>query len=92
MRADYKLIAKALGRIGSAYNKKGDQASAIKFLEKSLSEHRTPDVLNKLRDIEKEKAEADRRAYVNPSISAEEREKGNALFKVLITTFMFLVD
>jgi len=37
--------------------------------------------LNKLRQIEKEKAEADRKAYIDPTISAEEREKGNALFK-----------
>lgn len=81
LRADYKLIAKALGRIGSAYAKKGEITSAIKYLEKSLTEHRTPDVLNKLRQIEKEKAEADRKAYINPEISAEERERGNALFK-----------
>jgi len=81
IRADFKLIAKALGRIGSAYAKKGDINSAIKFMEKSLTEHRTPDVLNKLRALEKEKAEADRSAYINPEISAQEREKGNALFK-----------
>jgi len=81
LRADYKLIAKALGRVGSAYGKKGDSASAIKYLEKSLAEHRTPDILDKLRQIEKEKADADRKAYIDPTISAEEREKGNSLFK-----------
>lgn len=37
--------------------------------------------MNKLRQLEKEKAEADRKAYINPQISAEEREKGNTLFK-----------
>jgi len=31
--------------------------------------------------MEKEKAEADRKAYISPEISAEEREKGNSLFK-----------
>lgn len=51
IRADYKLVAKALGRIGTAYQRKGDLASAVKFYEKSLSEHRTPDILNKLRDV-----------------------------------------
>jgi tetratricopeptide (TPR) repeat protein len=70
-----------LGRIGSAYSKKGDLASAIKFYEKSLTEHRTPDVLNKLREIERAKAEADRKAYIDPEKSAIAREEGNVLFK-----------
>lgn len=81
LRADYKLIAKALGRIGSAYSKKGDLASAIKSYEKSLTEHRTPDVLNKLREIERTKAEADRLAYIDPEKSAAAREEGNVHFK-----------
>jgi stress-induced-phosphoprotein 1 len=81
LRADYKLIAKALGRIGTAYFKKGDLASAIKNYEKSLTEHRTPDILNKLREIERTKAEADRKAYIDPERSAVAREEGNKLFK-----------
>ncbi len=85
MRADYKLIAKAFGRIGSAYAKKGDVTSAIKYFEKSLAEHRTPDILAKLKEAEKQKSEADRLAYISPQISAEERERGNVLFKVRIS-------
>ncbi|KAF8665789.1 hypothetical protein AX16_000235 [Volvariella volvacea WC 439] len=81
LRADYKLIAKAYGRIGSAYQKKSDLANAIKFFNKSLTEHRTPDVLNKLRDAEKQKAELDRLAYIDPAKSAVAREEGNAQFK-----------
>jgi len=81
LRADFKLIAKALGRIGSAYSKKGDLAAAIKYYEKSLTEHRTPDVLNKLREIERAKAEADRKAYIDVEKSAVAREEGNVLFK-----------
>jgi len=81
IRADYKLIAKAYGRIGSAYQKKGDLPSAIKFYEKSLTEHRTPDILNKLREVEKAKAEAERQAYIDPEKSAIAREEGNTLFK-----------
>ena len=57
LRADYKIIAKAYGRIGSAHQRKGDLEAAIRFFNKSLTEHRTPDVLNKLRDAEREKAE-----------------------------------
>jgi stress-induced-phosphoprotein 1 len=82
MRADYKIIAKALGRIGSAYAKNGDWASAVKFYEKSLSEHRTPDILTKLRETEKQLAASERLAYINPEISSQEREMGNTLFKV----------
>ena len=81
LRADYKIIAKALGRIGTAYSKKGDLANAIKNYERSLTEHRTPDVLHKLREIERTKAEADRLAYIDPEKSAVAREEGNVLFK-----------
>ncbi|THH21046.1 hypothetical protein EW146_g427 [Bondarzewia mesenterica] len=81
LRADYKLVAKAYGRIGSSYNKKGDLATAIKYYEKSLTEHRTPDVLDKLREARHTKAEADRKAYIDPAKSEEAREEGNNLFK-----------
>ncbi|KAL1751298.1 hypothetical protein FB107DRAFT_278801 [Schizophyllum commune] len=59
IRADLKLVAKALGRIGSAYHRKRDLANAIEFLKKSRIEHRTPDILNKLCDMEKAKADLD---------------------------------
>ncbi|KAF8897167.1 activator of Hsp70 and Hsp90 chaperone [Infundibulicybe gibba] len=81
IRADYKLIAKAYGRIGSAFSKKEDFASAIKYFQKSLTEHRTPDILNKLREIERMKTEADRKAYIDPEKSAVAREEGNVQFK-----------
>jgi len=81
MRADYKLIAKAFGRIGTAYSRKGDLDNAVKFYSKSLSEHRTPDILTKLRETEKQKAEAEKKAYINPELAAKAREEGNALFK-----------
>jgi stress-induced-phosphoprotein 1 len=81
IRADYKLIAKALGRLGSAYQRKGDLASAIKYFQKSLTEHRTPDILNKLREIERQKTEEDRKAYIDPEKSAVAREDGNMKFK-----------
>ncbi|KAJ8462951.1 hypothetical protein ONZ45_g17748 [Pleurotus djamor] len=81
IRADYKLIAKALGRIGSAYLKKDDYTNAIKFFNKSLTEHRTPDVLNKLRETERIKADADKQAYIDPEKSHTAREEGNVQFK-----------
>jgi len=81
LRADFKLVAKAFGRIGSAYMKKGDLGQAIVYFNKSLSEHRTPDILNKLRETEKLKKEQDRKAYINPELASKAREEGNALFK-----------
>ncbi|KAJ9102041.1 hypothetical protein QFC19_004969 [Naganishia cerealis] len=81
LRADYKVIAKALGRIGSAYEKQGDLANAIKYYSKSLTEHRTADILTKLRAAEKAKAEAEKQAYINPELAEKAREEGNVHFK-----------
>ncbi|KAF9130039.1 Hsp90 cochaperone [Mortierella sp. 14UC] len=80
-RADYKLIAKALGRIGNAYAKQDKLGEAIKYYGKSLAEHRTPDILAKLKEAEKAKAKAEKEAYRDPALSAEARDRGNALFK-----------
>ncbi|KAF9139922.1 Hsp90 cochaperone [Mortierella sp. GBA39] len=80
-RADYKLIAKALGRIGNAYAKQNKLPEAIKYYGKSLAEHRTPDILAKLKEAEKAKAKADKEAYRDVTLSAEARDRGNALFK-----------
>jgi len=71
----------ALGRIGSAYVKLDNLAEAIKYFQKSLTEHRTPDVLAKLNEAEKEKKRRDREAYIDPAKAEEEREKGNTFFK-----------
>jgi stress-induced-phosphoprotein 1 len=79
--ADFKLIARALGRIGNAYMKLKDMANAIKYYEKSLSEHRTADILSKLREAEKLKKEMDIEAYRDPALSDKAREEGNACFK-----------
>ncbi|KAJ3099654.1 Hsp90 cochaperone [Phlyctochytrium bullatum] len=81
VRADFKLIARALGRIGSAYAKKDDFVNAIKYYQKSLAEHRTPDILTKLREVEKLKEKAAKEAYRSIPLSDEAREKGNQLFK-----------
>ncbi|KAG8956655.1 Hsp90 cochaperone [Tulasnella sp. 424] len=81
LRADYKLVAKAFGRIGSAYVKKGDLGQAISYFQKSLTEHRTPDILKKLNETEKLKKEQDKKAYIDPELADKAREEGNALFK-----------
>lgn len=79
-RADFKLIAKALSRMASAYLKKNDLEQARTFFQKSLSEHRTPDTLTKLNEVEKIIKEREMRAYIDPEKSLEEKAKGNEFF------------
>jgi len=79
--ADFKLIGRALGRIGNAYSKLNDLENAVKYYKKALTEHRTADILSKLRDAEIALEEKAVQAYINPEISVAEREKGNEFFK-----------
>lgn len=79
--ADFKVIAKSYARIGTAYEKLGDLANAIDYYNKSLREHRTPDVLSKVRAAEKRKIEEARKAYIDPAKAEEAREEGNKKFK-----------
>jgi stress-induced-phosphoprotein 1 len=79
--ADFKTIAKSYARIGSSYEKLGDLAKAVENFQKSLTEHRTPEVVNKLRAAEKNKIESARQAYIDPEKAEEARELGNQKFK-----------
>lgn len=79
--ADFKVIAKSYARIGTAYERSGDLTSAIENYNKSLTEHRTPDVLTKLRTAQKNKLDADKKSYIDPAKAEEAREEGNKKFK-----------
>lgn len=79
-RADYKIIAKSFARIGTTYLKQSDYQSAIQFFEKSLTEHRTPEVLSKLRSTQKLLKEQEAKAYVNPEKAEEARLEGKEYF------------
>lgn len=72
---------RAFARTGTAYQKKGDLGKAIEYYQKSLTEHRTPDVLTKLRAVEKAKIESEKQAYIDPAKAEEAREEGNKHFK-----------
>ena len=81
MFADFKIIAKAYGRMGSAYEKKGDLAKAIDNYQRSLTEHRTPDILAKCKAAEKNKLKAEKDAYIDPEKAEEARATGAEKFK-----------
>lgn len=79
--ADYKLIARAMTRIGTALVKLGKPEEAIQWYNKSLTEHREPNTLKLLRDLEKKVEEDARQAYINPELAAKAKDEGNDHFK-----------
>lgn len=79
--ADFQTMAKAYARMGNAYMRKKDFDNAIKCYKDALVEHRTRDVVLRLREAEKQKRIAEEIAYQDPELSRQEREKGNQLFK-----------
>lgn len=85
LRSDFKMIARALTRKGSALVKMAkcskDFDPAIETFQKALTEHRNPDTLKKLNEAEKAKKELEQQEYFDPKLADEEREKGNEFFK-----------
>lgn len=79
--ADFKLIGRALARIGSCHERMGDLEQAISYYQKSLMEHRSAEVLTKQMDAERRLMEAKKSAYHNPQLAEEARANGNDHFK-----------
>ncbi|KAI8866989.1 TPR-like protein [Ramicandelaber brevisporus] len=79
--ADFKLIAKALARVGGAYAKLEKFEEAINAYKRSLSEHRTAETLDKLKKVEKQRDVQIKEAYRNPELADKAREEGNVAFK-----------
>jgi stress-induced-phosphoprotein 1 len=80
-RADYSVIAKAYARMGNAQLKMGNLKEAVLYFEKSLSEHRDPEIVKKHKQLEKELKEKERLAYIDPEISDKAKAEGNEAFK-----------
>lgn len=80
-RADFKVIAKALARIGNVHLKREDLEKAITYYDHSLAEHRNPDIVKKKNEAQKKVKEKQRRAYIDPELAVQEKEKGNDFFK-----------
>lgn len=85
LHSDFKMIAKALTRKGTAYVKMAniskDYDLAIEAFNKALTEHRNPETLKKLNEAEKAKKELEQKEYFDPAIADQEREIGNDCFK-----------
>lgn len=85
LHSDFKMIAKALTRKGTAYVKMAKSAKdydlAIEAFNKALTEHRNPDTLKKLNEAERAKKELEQKEYYDPAIADQERELGNDFFK-----------
>lgn len=80
IRADYKLIAKSFARLGNSYLKKDDLESAAKYFDKSLTEHRTPEVLSKLRTTQKDIKTREALLYIDPEKAEQARLEGKEFF------------
>uniref|UniRef100_A0A6N2JXX5 STI1 domain-containing protein n=1 Tax=Salix viminalis TaxID=40686 RepID=A0A6N2JXX5_SALVM len=85
LRSDFKMVARALTRKGTAFVKMAkcsrDYEPAIEAFQKALTEHRNPDTLKRLNEAEKAKEDLEQQEYFDPSLAEEEREKGNEFFK-----------
>ena len=75
LRADFKLVAKALARKGAALAKQGDLEAAISCYQKSLTEHRAPDALKRLGEAERELKRRKVREIVPPPPFQRERTR-----------------
>jgi len=80
-RADFKDLAKSYSRMANAQVKLGHMADALQSYDKSLTEHRDPQVELKRRDCLRLKEKMEEDAYIDPEKSEEQRKAGNALFK-----------
>lgn len=81
IRADYKLIAKAIMRKGNVYYKRDELEKAIELYQSALTEHRNAETLNKLREAEKLLRQRQEEAYQDPELGQQARERGNNQFK-----------
>ena len=94
LRSDFKMIARALTRKGTALVKLAkcskDYEPAIETFQKALTEHRNPDTLKKLNEAERAKKELEQQEYFDPKLADEEREKGAHYLTQLLFLFYFI--
>jgi stress-induced-phosphoprotein 1 len=80
-RADFKLKARALQRVGNCYHKMNDLENAIVYYNKSLIEEHNKQTYESLKKTEKELEDRKLREYISPELSDKARNEGNDFFK-----------
>lgn len=78
---DFTFYGKAYARMANAHVKADRLEEAVRFYNKSLTEHRTAETLTKLRDTEKLLQERAKAALYNPELAEAARNEGNEHFK-----------
>lgn len=79
--SDYTFYGKAYARAANALVKLDRLEEAVKFFNKSLTEHRNAETLTRLRETEKLISERAKAALYNPELAEASRNEGNAHFK-----------
>lgn len=84
LRADNRLLARALSRKGSALLKlaacAADYAPAIRALQQSLAEHYSEDTRDKLDQAESARKEIEERERLDQEAADHHRQKGLGVF------------
>lgn len=80
LRTDFKIIARAYGRMGNAYLKVEDYDNAIVAFEKSLLEFSDLKITHTLREAQGIRKKKQEEAYIDPELSKKVRAEGNDLF------------
>ena len=80
-RAPYEDIAKVYQRMAAAHLKRDDFESAKECYSKAQMEHFDKAVERKVKMLELDMKQKAIKAYVNPELGAEAKERGNAAFR-----------
>merc|ERR1719201_1450812 len=75
LRADYKLVAKALTRKGTSFKAENKLEEAMECYHKALTEHRSADTLKKFNETEKEIKKRDEEAYLDDDKEKEIKKR-----------------
>lgn len=78
---DYVKLAKAIARKANALLQMGKVDESIEHYQKALLENNDHGIKMSLTKAQNIKKEQDAKAYINPEIAEQHREKGNELFK-----------
>lgn len=79
--SDFTFYGKAYARVANSLVKLDRLEEAVKYFNKSLTEHRNADTLTRLRETEKMISERAKAALYDPALAEAARNEGNVHFK-----------